>query len=339
MSWLALDIGGANLKAADGLGNVAASSFALWKSPQTLGEELQKLVATFSSSNRIAVTMTGELCDCFASKTEGVQHILSAVREAFPPRETWIYLVDGRFVRPEVAAEVPLLSAASNWHALASFAGRYVADAASALLIDVGSTTCDLIPLLQGIPAAIGSTDTTRMLHGELVYTGVERSPCYAILPRVTYREHHCPVAQEFFATMKDAYLLLGELSEDPADCETADGRPSLREHAIRRLGKLICADELEFTAQDALLIAAELAAEQTARLAAAIEQVLASGVFTQTPQKILLSGHGEFLTRAALRKAGIELPLLSLTDQLGPTLSRCAPAHALAVLARETLP
>ncbi|MEX2559527.1 MAG: tetrahydromethanopterin-linked C1 transfer pathway, partial [Pirellulales bacterium] len=75
MSWLALDIGGANLKAADGLGFAVARPFPLWQRPQALAGEIARLLADAPAAERIAVTMTGELADCFSTKREGVAAI------------------------------------------------------------------------------------------------------------------------------------------------------------------------------------------------------------------------------------------------------------------------
>lgn len=337
---LAFDIGGANLKLADGQGSVAAAAFALWKAPERLAEELRKL-ADASYSGRLVVTMTGELADCYASKTEGVRHILSAVDEAFPAADRWIYLVDGRFVRSEEAAEKPLLTAASNWHALASFAARYLKREKCGMLIDVGSTTTDIIPIVDGQPAAEGTTDTTRMAAGELYYSGVERTACCAIKDFVDYRSGQLLIAKEFFATMKDVYIVLGKLKENADDCDTADNRPATKANAVRRLGKLVCADELEFNDRDAQKIAKELAEHQVERLNDCLMQVLYSDALDGDVDRIILSGHGEFLARAALKmaKEDIDPPLVSLTAELGPEVSRCATAHALAILARERLP
>ena len=44
MSWLGVDIGGANLKAADGRGWAQSVPFALWRDPQGLAEALAALV-------------------------------------------------------------------------------------------------------------------------------------------------------------------------------------------------------------------------------------------------------------------------------------------------------
>src|SRR3990172_4014916 len=103
MTWLGLDIGGANLKAADGRGWAHSVPFALWRDPDGLAGALSELAATAPGSERWAVTMTGELCDCFRTKADGVRHILAAVEMAAGPRDVVVYLVDGRLVSVDEA--------------------------------------------------------------------------------------------------------------------------------------------------------------------------------------------------------------------------------------------
>src|SRR6476646_123211 len=98
MAWLGLDIGGANLKAADGRGWARSMPFPLWREPANLTVVLRELVAAAPGFERVAVTMTGELCDCFRTKAEGVLHILAAVEETIGKCELLVYLVDGRLV-------------------------------------------------------------------------------------------------------------------------------------------------------------------------------------------------------------------------------------------------
>src|SRR5262249_10334863 len=74
--FLGLDIGGANLKAAHSGGNVRIQPFPLWKHPGELTEVLRELVDSMPAADVLAVTMTGELCDCFDSKRQGVLAIL-----------------------------------------------------------------------------------------------------------------------------------------------------------------------------------------------------------------------------------------------------------------------
>ena len=88
-----------------------------------------------------------------------------------------------------------------------------------------------------------GCNDTDRLLAGELVYTGVGRTPICAITDWLPWRDARCPVAAEVFATAADAYVILGDLPEQPTDTSTADGRPLTKEFARERLARMICAD------------------------------------------------------------------------------------------------
>jgi len=337
MSQLALDVGGAHVKFSDGLAWTGSIPWPLWKSPDQLAGRLRTILASAEDCTAVAVTMTGELADCYPSKAAGVNHILASVCEAAGRLPVRVYLTDGRLVSPAAALAAPILAAASNWHALARLAGR-CAPVGAALLIDVGSTTCDLIPLLDGQPAAAGRTDTQRLLAGELVYTGVERSPVCAVARRVRYRGQTCSVAQELFATMRDVYLVRGELPEQPDDLQTADGRPATRPAAVARLARMICADETEFGVPDAVELAASAAVAQAALVLAALGRVVRRGWNADAGLgfPVVVSGHGEFLARRVLTQAGHVGPLFSLADRLGPTVSRAATAYALAVLMRE---
>ncbi len=335
MNWLALDIGGANLKVADGRGFAASHPFALWRDQNRLALELRSAIAASPAHDHLAVTMTGELADCFLSKIEGVKSILQAVQEAADGRHTRVYLADGTLVSPNVALARPLLAASANWHALARFCGRF-APRGPAWLIDVGSTTVDLIPLIDGRPAAAGTTDMDRLLAGELVYTGVERSPVCALVQSLPYRGRECPVAQELFATSRDAYLLLGDLPESPGDRHTADHQPATREAACRRMARMLSATELQFGPDDALSCAQRVAQQQLTMLVHAAQRV--RDRMPAAPEAAILSGHGEFLARRLLDALAWQGATISLVEQLGPRVSRCAPSHALAVLASEII-
>lgn len=333
VNWLGVDIGGANLKVSDGDRYARSVSFALWMEPEGLVGQLRRLIGESAECDGLSVTMTGELADCFSSKAEGVRFILNALVEAAEGREARVYLTDGPMVTPDVAMNKTELAAASNWHALARFVGRY-ASGATALLMDIGSTTCDLIPLVEGRPSARGRNDTERLLAGELVYTGVERTPLCAVASQVPYRGQQCPVAAELLATMRDVYIVLGELPERPDDTDTADGRPATVIASCARLGRMICADHEQFDMTDALALARSFADAQVPDVSAALEQVTAH--MPSPPQTVIVSGHGEFLARRLLSDSGLSARVISVAERLGPDMSRVATAYALAVLARE---
>jgi (4-(4-[2-(gamma-L-glutamylamino)ethyl]phenoxymethyl)furan-2-yl)methanamine synthase len=333
MSWLGLDIGGANLKVADGHGWASSWPFALWREPERLADVLDMLLAHSPPARRLAITMTGELCDCFRTKSDGVQQILDAVERA-ASHESWVYLVDGRMVTLKAARKSPHLAAASNWHALARFGGRFM-ERQTGLLIDVGSTTTDIVPIVDGRPRPCATNDTERLVAAELVYTGVGRTPVCAVLKSMPWRGRECPVAAELFATAADAYVVLGELGEDLQASWAADGRPLTVEFARERLARMICADATAFSIDDARQAAARIREAQIAQLLDAVRRSITGRA---SPECVVISGVGEFLARRVVEEGLPSSRVVSLQKKLGSEVSACAPAHALAVLAAEEL-
>ncbi len=335
MNWIGLDVGGANLKLADGHGLAISRPFALWRHSDALPAALAELLSTAPADAGIALTMTGELADCFKTRREGVASILAAVESAAAGRPVRVYGLDGGFVDLTEARREPLRVAAANWRALAAFAGRY-AQEGRGLLVDIGSTTCDLIPLVRGQPMPQGECDSERLISGELVYTGVRRSPVCAIVGSAFWKGQPCPTAHEMFATSWDAYLVLGLTPEEPARTDTADGRPATRSAAAARLARCVCADLETFSEADVQATAHAVKRGQMAKLGVAAQAVLRR--MTGPPATVVLAGEGEFLGPELLARLRIEPDIVSLAEELGPLVSACAPAHALAVLAAETL-
>lgn len=332
-----LDIGGANLKGSDGESRSVSEPFALWREPQRLAERLAALLQRFGPVDALAVTMTAELADCFATKADGVRFVLEAVSHVAAGRPVAVWQTGGEFLTLDEAREFTMLVAAANWHALATWAGRMVPEGCG-LLIDVGSTTSDIIPLEGGLPLPTGLNDVERLLSGELVYTGVRRTPVCAVASDVPLRGERCPLAAEVFATMRDAWLLTGELPESPDDCDTADGRPATRAAAHNRIAHAVCCDTTELSIEEAKAIAVDLTERQISQVAAAIRRVAER--LPSECNAVLFSGSGEFAARRAFEAAAIapDALRLSIRESLGPEHSEAACAFALSRLARERL-
>ena len=167
--------------------------------------------------------MTAELADCFSTKSEGVRFIIQVVEAAanntFATSSTrsksssptiLIWSTDGHFILPSQASDSVLKFAAANWHALATWVGPS-APTGNNILIDIGTTTTDIIPLVDGRPVPAGLTDLARLQSGELTYSGVWRTPLCAIAYSVPFRDGYCQLAAELFATTLDIYLLLDQ--------------------------------------------------------------------------------------------------------------------------------
>ena len=328
---LGLDVGGANLKAAHSNGTCRSRPFALWRNPSALPQVLAELLRELPSADELAVTMTGELCDCFATKRAGVHAILDAVESAAGGKPVWVWRSDGRLVDLVTARlENALPIAAANWLALATWAGRLV-PSGSALLIDAGTTTTDIVPLLDGVPMPAGRTDPERLRNGELVYTGVRRTPVCAL------GGPEFSLAAEWFATTHDVYLVLGLAAEDPSNNDTADGRPATREYAHARLARMLGADLETSTAAERLALATQVSRRQAEVIGRAVRTVASR--LPAAPGAIVLAGVGEFLTRRALN---LDAALASARvrsvrqEARGAAFSQAACAYAVAVLRQE---
>jgi (4-(4-[2-(gamma-L-glutamylamino)ethyl]phenoxymethyl)furan-2-yl)methanamine synthase len=333
---IGLDIGGANLKASDGERHSLSRTFALWQHPEQLGQQLRSLLQDLPPPQHLAVTMTGELADCFASKAEGIERILAAVCSVVDlPVHVW--QTSGELVSPETAIDFPRLTAAANWHALATWAGR-MTPRGTGLLIDMGSTTTDIIPLLDGLPHAAGATDVERLASGELVYTGLRRTPVCAVARSVELEGRMIPLAAELFATMQDVHLICGSTAEDPSNCDTADTRPATIECARSRLARMLCCDRSELNDSQLADIARQIRTAQFETLTPVVSRIVTA--LPQPPQSVLLCGEGEGMLRDVLDHIPqlSDCQRVSLNDSLGPQHSQAACAFALARLGAERI-
>jgi probable H4MPT-linked C1 transfer pathway protein len=317
---LGLDIGGANLKAATSAGQACTHPFELWRQPANLAGALADLIGNFPVPDLIAVTMTGELCDCFTSRRQGVLAILDAVETAARDLPIAAWGIDGRFRSITEARAAPIDCAAANWLALATYAGRLVPHGPS-LVIDLGSTTADIVPILDGVPIPTARADIDRLRTRELIYTGIRRTPLCALL--------RGEAAAEFFATTQDAYLVLGQLPEEPDNCQTANGRPATRAEARLRLAHMLCADCETCPEESINRLAEDCRQRQAALLRRGVDQVVSR--LPRTPEAIVIAGSGEFLLQQFLRD---QFRFHSLTETLGAGISQAACAHAVATLA-----
>ncbi|WP_169976569.1 hydantoinase/oxoprolinase family protein [Tautonia rosea] len=332
--WLGLDIGGANIKAAHTSGPAQILPFEVWKRPSDLPTTLARLGRVMPEAHAVAVTMTAELCDCFATKSEGVAAVLGAVWKAFPGKPIHVWGTDAAFHDIETAVLHPDLAAAANWLALATLAARLLPEGPG-ILIDIGSTTADLIPLQDGTPTTRGLTDTRRLQTGELLYAGVRRTPIMALATELPHQGRPTGLAAEMFASTLDVYLTLGDIPSNPTDLSTCDGRPATVEAARDRLARMVAADRDTFSIEDALSLAQAADHALLSRLQRSANRACDSTI--GSPRGAVVCGSGSFLARRLAQRL-IEPgdPILALDDVWGPLASHAGCAYSLVVLAGE---
>lgn len=328
---LGWDIGGVNTKvarvAADSVLSVRSRPFELQHDPGALIGVLRELAAETGAtdSDAHAVTMTAELSQMFRTKRDGVRFVLEAVAAAFPGAAIHVYAVDGQFLSVADAIDAPRIVAAANWAATARVAARSIRDA---VLIDIGTTSTDIIPIVDGEVVALGWTDPDRLASGELVYSGAVRTPVEALAPSVIVDNRTIGLSAEAFALAGDVHVWRGDLDPDAYSAPTPDRRPATREFAGERLARAICADREMVDAAGVSAIADSLAEAQVERIATAIAAVRDRHSSLRTA---VVTGLGAFIAARAAARAGLEVT--ALADVLGDGAAKCAPAASVALL------
>ncbi len=329
------DIGGVHLKAAraeDGRITRAAQYVSPLRAGtgrlvQAFGEARTKM----GGADCNVITMTGELADTFASRREGVSCLVElAAREL---GAISIYAGRAGYLRPDDAADHAADIASANWHACASLVAS---KCTSALFIDLGSTTTDIVPIVHGKVAARGYTDAQRLAAGELVYTGLVRGFVMAMTDRAPLHGAWTSLINENFATMADVHRILGTLSEDVDLMATVDGREKTIEASRARLARMVGSDADDAVEETWRLLAQWFAEAQLRAIADAAALVRSRGpLAAEAP--IIAAGIGLAAVAEIARRLGCAYvtfdTLLDIAPEARAAACHCAPAAALALL------
>lgn len=292
------DIGGAHVKACwSRRGQV--HDVAQWPCPLWQGtEHLDRVLAlarerwTGLADARHAVTMTGEMVDLFASRQDGVRRIAAQLAAALG--EPLFFAGDAGWCDAAAAAEVWSQIASANWLASA----RHTASALpgeSGLLVDIGSTTTDLVVFRRGEVPTASRSDAQRLACGELVYHGVVRTPLCAVARHIGWRGEQLNVMNEFFATTADVYRLTGELNTAHDQQPSADHAAKDPSATRARLARMIGLDAHDGSADEWLAFARDWRAQQLAELRGQLERVSAA-YGLRAPARLVGAGCGSFL-------------------------------------------
>jgi probable H4MPT-linked C1 transfer pathway protein len=332
------DIGGAHLKAAraERARIVDAVQF---PSPLRLGlnavtDAFAAAKARLGAADYHVVTMTAELADTFASRQDGVERVCALAAHELSAAPLSIYAGRSGFVSAHDAAGHVEDIASANWFATASLAARL---RGNALLIDMGSTTTDIVPLVRGTVAARGYTDAGRLAAGELVYTGLVRSFLMAMAPRAPLSGCWTPLINENFANMADVHRILGALPEGADQMSTADGREKTVEASTARLARMVGCDSGDAGPTRWTALAQWFAEAQIRAVTDAVMLVLSLAELPPAAP-VVSAGIGEGVIREVARRLGRDhvgfASLIDVAPAARERAAHCAPAAALAILA-----
>lgn len=345
--FVGIDVGGANTKIATSNRLVDSLYAPLWQNKDTLYAVLAEVKQKFGSEiEAVGVVMTGELSDCFETKRDGVLEIKDMLSSIFGAPQ--FFDTSGTFKDGCEVDKAPFSFASTNWLASATFIAEHYKDA---IFVDVGSTTTDVIPVVEGEIKA-SKTDFERLESGELIYSGILRTNIAALLRKVIVskqkqeQEAECSpclsVSSELFAITADAYLALGYITEEEYSCESPNSYAfaGLRDDAaaekskvsaMRRLSRVVCSDLEEIGEDGAISIAEQVKRVQVDELSNSIRRLREKyGV-----GMIVSAGIGDFIAKEATESLNLNVNdrFISLSSIYGKNISATFPAYSVAKL------
>ena len=300
------DIGGAHVKACllqqGRVIDVAQWACPLWQGIEHLERALQSAGERWPAAvqARHAVTMTGEMVDLFEHREEGVQRIAALLCDAWPGAPVQFFAGDQGWCGSErVAAEWEHIASA-NWLATAMHAARELGDG---VLVDIGSTTTDIIAFKHGQVVTRARSDVQRLATGELVYQGVVRTPLCGLARQIAWRGEQLNVMNEYFATVADVYRLTGELNPAHDLYPSADNATKDLPATRKRLARMIGMDARDACDGEWLVFAQDWRAAQVAELGGQLRRVMAMHALS-SDAVVVSAGCGDFLVPDVLAHA-----------------------------------
>ncbi|MFX1420503.1 MAG: hydantoinase/oxoprolinase family protein [Promethearchaeota archaeon] len=321
---LGLDIGGANTKAA--LLHFKDKSiyefysyieyFPFWeKNIKEIPEMLIRINENLCVKNcfdlkmvdNIAITITAELSDAFQTKKEGILLILDALEKVFDKEKLRFITNTSKFITYDMAKHNYYSIAGANWASTALFLGNFTP---KCILIDAGSTTIDIIPILNSVAIPQGKDDISRLINHELIYTGGLRATITSITHHVPYKGHNIRVSFEKFALISDVHRILNNISEEEYINDTADNRSKTIENCYARLSRVICMDFETILKEDLDLIANYIYQKQldiiTREIRAFMDNLTTKFKEFDNNSKFVITGlSADFLIRKPLQDLG----------------------------------
>jgi probable H4MPT-linked C1 transfer pathway protein len=345
MNFVGWDLGGAHLKYAqiDSAGellSVKQIACPLWEGMPALDRALASALRDVDPTSALhGATMTGELADIFSDRDEGVRRLADRLGASLGDATLRFFAGAADWIAPaEIARHTPAVASA-NWYATARCLSQRLPG--GGILIDVGSTTSDLIAFADGTVLAEAYRDGERLATEELVYTGVLRTPVMAIAQQVPFDGRWQGLAAERFATTGDIYRLTGQITDamlsEQIHFDTADGAGTGLSDCARRLARMLGRDLTTNDIWPWQQAAGFLAGRQLASLRRALERRLSRPRCADLP--LVGAGVGRFLVRELAQQ--LHQPYIDFADcvsgspELRDYAAICAPATALAYLLR----
>ena len=153
----------------------------VWINIKNLNKSILKIKKQLGRSDYHAITMTAELSDIFKNRIKGTKKIINILCEVLSEKKTFFYSNAKPFLKKKEALKKTNNINSMNWHATASFISNFFPNC---ILVDIGSTTTDIIPIKNKEIISNSVSDYQRLKSNELIYLGVLRTPIQAVIKK-----------------------------------------------------------------------------------------------------------------------------------------------------------
>ena len=220
--YIGWDIGGAHLKSCvihNQKTKCSVNLCELWKT-QEARHMIEQIINKYSQQGVVnnVITMSGEMCDIFDNRDQGVQKILNYFKNFV---NTYVYTQNRGIISIKQNKKSQDI-ASVNWHAIAKFMSKKITDA---IVIDLGSTTTDFILIKNSKVINKRLDDFSGLSSQELLYVGCLRTPPYIFQRSLQINKKNIQIIPENFSSLADVYRIIKKLPKNFYYSSTCDGR------------------------------------------------------------------------------------------------------------------
>ena len=248
-------------------------------------EELIEILTSLTTEPGLAV-VTQTICGSrrhFSSVKEGTHNVIDMVGKICGEDKVRYPGLPCHLYTAEEAKKDYLKVAARNWVATSYLASPYLGLFEHGLVIDCGTTSTDIIPVIDSSPVTLGDNDQgyMRLRTNELLWSGLYFTLISQISNTVTLDGEEFRIKSSSRFLSFDIYVVLGLISAEDIAAKYYNWLQEMRlvsyDSSIDKMLDLICADRDVLGVHDAQKIAAFLAEKQVENTENSIKKVLSA--------------------------------------------------------------
>ncbi len=272
---------------------------------EALTEELY-LHADPKDIDAVVITITAETVGIFRTLEEGVVTISEICSRTYKDIPHGFIAVDGKVHTIEDVLKAPLDFASANWIATSYLASRFIKDG---FFIDVGSTSSDIIPIVNGEVCPEGKIDMYRLHTGELIYAGILRTYIQCLVGKLPFRNGWIGLSSELRCFTAHIYVYLGLIKEITMLHPFSGKQINInRSEAKEAICRSVCSDSTILSDEEVYAMAKYIHEQQISMIVESIKSIKALKWNKDIDLSYVVAGSGSFLAKKAVEILGGEV-------------------------------